>query len=179
MKSTFLNWLLALLLLSFLLLTNGLSAQTRRYRVRQSAPVRSSEVAPTATEFLAQVNDLRKNGCRCGGQQMPPVAPLRWNEKLASAAQAHADDMRAKNYFNHKSADGRTFDKRISAQGYQWQSCGENIAMGQINLQEVMNSWQSSVGHCRQMMDKSVSEMGAARSKTGDYWVQDFAAPMQ
>ena len=55
------------------------------------------------------------------------------------------------------------------------QATSENVAMGQQNEEEVMKSWLSSPGHCANIMNPNVTEVGAAHS--GDYWTQLFAAP--
>lgn len=47
--------------------------------------------------------------------------------------------------------------------------------MGQQNEEEVMKSWLKSPGHCANIMNPDVTEVGVARS--GTYWTQLFAAP--
>src|SRR5262245_29247271 len=44
---------------------------------------------------------------------------LRFDPSLARAAQGHAADMVAQNYFDHTSLDGRDFSDRAKAAGYQ------------------------------------------------------------
>ena len=73
---------------------------------------------------------------------------------------------------------GNTYYKavpRLSKAGYKWSTWAENVAMGQQNEEEVMKSWLSSPGHCANIMNPNVTEVGAAHS--GDYWTQLFAAP--
>jgi uncharacterized protein YkwD len=41
-------------------------------------------------EFLDLVNDVRQSGCNCGGENMPSVAPIVWNDILSTVAQTHA-----------------------------------------------------------------------------------------
>ena len=60
------------------------------------------------------------------------------DSRLQAAADLHSQDMAINDYFSHTSQDGTPFYKRISAQGYQWKSCGENIAAGQSNPYSVM-----------------------------------------
>ena len=127
--------------------------------------------------MLSSINALRKTGCTCSGIKMKPVPPLKWNKLLENAARGHANDMYQQKYFNHQSRDGRTFDKRVTQAGYNWMAVGENIAFGQKTLEAAMAAWKKSGGHCKQMMDKNVTEMGAAR--IGNYWVQDFGKPMR
>lgn len=128
-------------------------------------------------KFLARVNAARQKGCRCGMEYMPPVAPLTWNDRLAKAAVGHAEDMYENNYFSHTSKDGRTSEDRIMAAGYTDKGfksyyIGENIAFGQMNIDEVMDGWLKSPGHCHNLMMASFKEIGIAQYN--NYWVQDF-----
>jgi uncharacterized protein YkwD len=151
------------------------------------APTPTPAPAPTpAPDFVAQVlqltNEARARGATCGGTVYAPAAPLELNVKLSSAAQGHAADMAAKNYFSHTSADGRTFDARINAAGYLWFALGENIAAGQQTPQAVMNSWLTSPGHCADMLNPDFTEIGIGYAFTAGgnyhhYWVQDFGKP--
>jgi uncharacterized protein YkwD len=122
--------------------------------------------------MLAQVNQLRQSGCRCGPNWMPPVPPLTWNDTLAQAADVHARDMAAGQYLSHISPSGTSPIQRAADAGYSGTYVGENIARGYYSINQVMMGWQASEDHCRAMMDSLYQQMGAARS--GDYWVQEF-----
>jgi len=128
-------------------------------------------------EFLEYINRTRERGCDCGGAYMPPVQPLVWNDQLEFAAIGHARDMANRNYFSHTSKDGRNVEDRIALAGYTFKgyqsfNIGENIAMGQMNIAEVMRGWFKSPGHCKNLMNAEFREVGVAQSN--DYWVQDF-----
>jgi uncharacterized protein YkwD len=108
---------------------------------------------------------------------MPAAPPLTWNNMLEAAALNHARDMSSKNYFSHTSANGRTMSDRVISAGYTYKgfknfAVGENIAEGQMSVEEVMNGWIKSPGHCKNLMNPSFKEVGAARFNK--YWVQDF-----
>jgi uncharacterized protein YkwD len=122
--------------------------------------------------MLSLINKYRKQGCRCGRTFMPAVDPLIWNSKLARAAQKHSKDMFDHKYFDHINRQGIGPSTRITKEGYIWSNCGENIAMGQMTVEEVMNGWIMSEGHCKNMMNKSFKEVGAGRTR--DIWVQNF-----
>lgn len=112
----------------------------------------------------------------------PPVPALTWNAQLASAARLHSSDMATKNYFSHTSADGTTFDQRISRTGYAWRAAGENIAAGYSTPAAVVEGWMKSFGHCENIMSGDFTELGIgyayqASSDYDRYWTQDFAAP--
>ncbi|MBK0378757.1 CAP domain-containing protein [Mucilaginibacter segetis] len=128
-------------------------------------------------EFLALINKTRKSGCNCGSTYMPPVPPLVWNNYLELAAKGHARDMADNHYFNHTSKDGRNMEDRIVLAGYIFKGyksfmIGENIAYGQNSIQEVMDGWFKSEGHCKNLMNPGFKEVGVAEDNR--YWVQDF-----
>lgn len=127
-------------------------------------------------DLLSAVNKVRAKGCKCGGVYMAPVKALQWNNKLATAAQGHSDYMNRNKTLNHTGAKGSTPGTRINAAGYKWSFFAENIAMGQSTVEEVMQSWLKSPGHCKNIMNKNAAEMGAAKS--GAYWTLNFAAPL-
>jgi uncharacterized protein YkwD len=122
--------------------------------------------------MLKLVNDIRATGCNCGLTAMPPVPKLTWNNLLANAAVSHSRDMATKNILNHDSSDGKNTGQRLTSFGYKWTTYAENIAEGQTTEQEVFNDWLKSEGHCKNIMNASVTEMGVARS--GRFWTQDF-----
>lgn len=124
------------------------------------------------SSMLEEVNKLRRFGCKCGEDFMPPVPALVWNRKLELAAGRHAKDMYVNDLSGHTGSNGSSPDDRILKAGYQWSMCGENVAYGFYSVKEVVNAWKGSPGHCRNMMDAGFREMGAA--KKGTYWVQDF-----
>ncbi len=134
-----------------------------------------------ATMF-ALVNEARSKQQQCGSKTMPPVAPVVYNAEIAKAAQAHAQDMADKNYFDHDSLDGRSFADRIRATNYSGDPAGENIASGFPTAQETLHGWLKSPGHCVNLMDADFDTMGLglavqqdSRYSTGiSYWVQDF-----
>jgi uncharacterized protein YkwD len=128
-------------------------------------------------EMLARVNAVRAKGCTCGGVKMVPVKPLRWNDKLEESAQRHAEDMSKNTHFSHTGTDGSDIAKRITDAGYNWGLIGENIAWGYMDMNQVIQGWVKSAGHCKQMMTQGYIEMGAAQN--GKYWVQDFGAPLK
>ena len=52
---------------------------------------------------------------------------------------------------------------------------GENIARGYRDADAVMNGWLTSAGHCRNIMNPNVSEMGIG--EVDNWWTQVFASP--
>lgn len=125
--------------------------------------------------FLRIVNSYRTAGCKCGSTNMPPVAPLKWNEKLAKAAERHTRDMATNYHFDHTGTDGSSSADRIEQAGYKWRAVGENIAYGYADMEAVISGWIKSKGHCKNIMSPNYTEMGAAQS--GTYWAQTFGRP--
>ncbi|RMG20323.1 MAG: CAP domain-containing protein [Bacteroidetes bacterium] len=134
------------------------------------------ELTAFQQEMLDAVNALRQEGCQCGNQQYAPTHRLSWNALLAQAAERHAKDMASHKHFGHKGTDGSTFSDRIESTGYRYANASENIAHGFSDVMAVMEAWKKSPGHCKNLMDPGVREMGAAKVST--YWVQNFAASL-
>lgn len=99
--------------------------------------------------------------------------PLKVSRRLTKAAQKHAQDMAENDYFSHTSQDGRTWDDRIEAVGYD-EPAGENIAYGQDTPTLVVKAWLASPAHRRNILDRKFKRIGIGHSDRGDYWVQDF-----
>jgi uncharacterized protein YkwD len=123
-------------------------------------PVAAGPVA----EVVALTNRARAEaGC----------AALTPDARIARAAQAHSDDMAARDYFEHDSPDGRSFADRIAAAGYPSPGA-ENIAMGQRTAQAVLQAWLDSPGHRRNIEDCALTTIGVGLATDGYYWTQDF-----
>ncbi|CAM3321283.1 BIG2 domain-containing protein [Deinococcus saxicola] len=128
-------------------------------------------------QVLELTNAARARGQKCGSQNFPPAPPLNSEARLGLAAQGHAADMAALNYFSHTSRDGRALKDRINAAGYGWRSIAENIAAGQKDAQEVVTGWLNSEGHCHNLMNADYRELGIGLAQNAGgklYWVQDF-----
>jgi uncharacterized protein YkwD len=67
-----------------------------------------------------------------------------------------------KNIVSHTGSDGSSAGQRISRQRYAWSTYGENIAVGDPTVSTVIRGWLGSERHCRNMMDSSFTEIGAA-----------------
>ncbi|MEL7249782.1 MAG: CAP domain-containing protein [Bacteroidota bacterium] len=135
-----------------------------------------SSATPAAFQtMVVAINDLRAKGCRCGGNQMPPVGPLRWNNTLATTAAQHSADMAKAGRLNHTGTDGSSAGDRIKRNGYRWRSYGENIAQGYSSAEAALQGWIESPGHCQNLMKADFTEFGAAEEKR--FWTQVFARP--
>lgn len=132
------------------------------------------------TSMLNAVNATRTKGTKCGTTTYPAATALKLQTNLITAAEKHAADMAAKNYFDHKSLDGKTPGDRIKAAGYAWTAYGENIAAGYATVADTVKGWYASEGHCKNFMSKTVVDAGFgkgynASSSYKTYWVAVMA----
>lgn len=95
-----------------------------------------------------------------------------YDTDLALAAQRHAEDMVANDYFDHTSQDGRSFADRATEAGYDASPRGENIAWGQTSAEQVMQSWMESDGHRANILAEGSNEIGVGF--IDNMWVQVF-----
>ncbi|MEA2695598.1 MAG: hypothetical protein QOJ16_4985 [Acidobacteriota bacterium] len=109
--------------------------------------------------------------------------PLLLEPRLDAAAQHHAQDMLARGYFAHESPEGRTVRQRSQAAGYRWHAIGENIAEGQLSVDQVVQAWMASPEHRRNILDRDFIHMGLGLS-LGEtpkgfrvVWCQTFGHP--
>ena len=125
--------------------------------------------------MLRLINEQRTAGCKCGTTDMPPAPKLKWNDLLAKAAYHHSVDMYTHRKLDHTSSDGRSPNDRIKATGYNPATWGENIAFGYANEKSVIQGWMQSSGHCANIMNKNLTEVGVGRE--GNYWTMILALP--
>jgi uncharacterized protein YkwD len=90
--------------------------------------------------------------------------------------------MAQNDYFEHNDLHGHTPSDRVRATGYQETLVGENIAYGPKTVDEVVQGWLDSPGHCENIMDPRFAEMGLGYATSYDskrrlYWVQVLATP--
>ena len=109
--------------------------------------------------------------------------PLSYNQELTVAARRHSQDMGDRNYFDHSTKDGTPdgipFFERIIDAGYNYQTCGENIAAGLATPAAVVDGWMNSDGHRANILDPDYCDIGVGYaavdgSKYYHYWTQDF-----
>ncbi|RAJ01491.1 Cysteine-rich secretory protein family protein [Chitinophaga skermanii] len=127
------------------------------------------------TVLVQLVNAVRAKGCNCGDLYMPPVAPIKWNRTLEKVAWIKSKDMLDNNYFAHRSPDGIEADDIINRMGYKWHMYGENLAVGTLNEEQLVQSWLNSPSHCMTIMNPAYTEMGVAQANY--FWSQIMAEP--
>lgn len=84
------------------------------------------------------------------------------NSKLASAALAKANDMLAKQYWDHFGPNGETPWQFIRASGYAYVFAGENLAKGFRTSEGVVEAWMASPTHRANIMSGNYRDIGVA-----------------
>ncbi len=140
----------------------------------------SPESGSFEAEVLRLVNVARSSARKCGSSRFKAAPALRADALLAKVATAHSEDMARHSYFSHDSRNGRSPFDRMKKAGYRYDSAGENIAAGFRTPASVVKAWLKSVGHCKNIMRRSFTELGvgyATGGRYGTYWTQDFGNP--
>lgn len=93
---------------------------------------------------------------------------------LASVARTHSEDMRDRGYFDHVNLEGLDPFDRADRAGVSARA--ENIAWGQQDAAEVMDSWMNSPGHRANILNCSLTRLGVgvAHGSGGPWWTQLF-----
>jgi uncharacterized protein YkwD len=93
--------------------------------------------------------------------------PFQKDDDLMDIAQKWAENM----------ANGNGLVHQRLQFGPDWNAEGENIAEGQNSVDDVINTWMHSLGHRRNILNRSFSYIGVgyAESPNGTpYWCVDF-----
>ncbi|MEP7056806.1 MAG: CAP domain-containing protein [Caldimonas sp.] len=131
-----------------------------------------------------QLNEIRHRGAICHRAAGLSVgAPLQWSAPLAAVAQAQAQDMARLEQMGHLDGQHRGLAERLGALGYRFRAAVENVAVGYVSLDAVVEAWIDSEGHCDNLMNTTVLEFGlacsdgAAGGGAGRYWTLVLGAP--
>ncbi len=105
--------------------------------------------------------------------------PLSFDNRLARAAQVHANDMLRNDFFSHTGSDNSEVGDRVTEQGYTWSRVGENIARGHQSEAAVMRGWTNSPGHHRNNINPNYQDFGLGKAGSGSslHWVLVLATP--
>ncbi len=72
---------------------------------------------------------------------------FKWDDKAASCARKHSEDMAMNNYFSHTNTKGKSPFDRMKDEGIKYVMASENIAMGQMSGIYAHETWMNSSGH--------------------------------
>jgi len=95
---------------------------------------------------------------------------------LSAAAEWKARDMAAYGYLDHNdpAPDARSPDERVAACGYPATQWGENIAMGYVSAQAVVDAWLASPKHRANIERPEFRATGVGAAGAPAYWAQSF-----
>ena len=110
------------------------------------------------------------------------LEPLTTNDTLREVAESYACEMVDEGFFAHENpVTGMGPGERLTASGYIYYSMGENLAVGQVTPEEVVDAWMDSPRHRLNILADDWREVGIAVRNGGAYgwyWVQEFADPV-
>jgi uncharacterized protein YkwD len=116
-------------------------------------------------------------------RQSNGLQTLKENNNLTASATQKVQDMIVNQYFAHISPDNSGLIKWLENNNYQYTTAGENLAMGFMTAEDVVNAWVKSPTHYANLIDPSYKEIGVAMAS--GYFnnidttlaAQHFAAP--
>ena len=136
----------------------------------QAAAVRvTSNLTPDIQSTLSYYN-VNLSATEQAIASAAPKPPLAWNPDLATAAQAHSNDMATNQFQSHTGSDGSTPDQRMQEAGYtNASSTGENAFAYATSVDEAMQAFLidwgvSDAGHRRNILQPNVSSSNAYQS---------------
>jgi uncharacterized protein YkwD len=124
---------------------------------RPRADAATAGMASFEAAIVARINEVRR------GRRL---RPLRVNGRLAAAADFHSRDMGRRGYFQHQSADGTAFWRRIQrfyrSRGFGSWSVGENLlwASDRFGATFAVRQWMKSPPHRRNILSPVWREVG-------------------
>jgi uncharacterized protein YkwD len=141
-----------------------------RLSTPQNSNRTKSAMAVLEQGVIAGINQIRRGrGLR----------PLRNNARLAAAADFHSRDMARKGYFEHDSANGTAFWRRIErfypSRGFRSWTVGENLLWGSQTYGPgfAMREWMNSPPHRANILSREWREVGigavTVASAPGEY----------
>jgi uncharacterized protein YkwD len=130
----------------------------RAHVSRASSGAQGIKMVPALeSQMLEGINDLRSS---------QGLAPLRLSAALSNAARLHSESMAEAGFFDHTSANGVPFWKRIGAKYPQQRSrlwkVGENLVWGTpgLSAQVALGMWLKSPGHRENLLTPAWREIG-------------------
>jgi len=108
---------------------------------------------------LHEINSVRREHA---------LPPLRLSVRLSAAARQHSQEMAARGYFSHDSANGSSFDRRIARYyplgGSRYWSVGENLLWSSpdVDPDSALQMWWNSPEHRKNMLTSRWREIGVS-----------------
>lgn len=112
------------------------------------------------------------------------LQPLVPSPELDRLAQGHAEDMLARDYFDHITPEGDSVVDRARRAGYGWKRLAENICRDVALPEETVEQWLQSPAHRANLLNPRVIEVGlgfaVGATPLGErrvIWVEVLALP--
>ncbi len=118
----------------------------------------SAPLSLSAIDAQAEIQDLVARINRHRGSLGCPA--LRRDDRLATVALQHSQDMARRRFFSHTNPDGRDPFDRMRLAGIRFQAAAENLASGQITGVETFEGWMDSPGHRRNLENCVYTRIG-------------------
>lgn len=94
-------------------------------------------------------------------RQKNAIGSLRESHALDASAKVKAEDILARQYFEHTAPDGKTVSDLVTNEGYDYIRIGENLALGNFkNDLDVVTAWMNSPGHRANILDGRFTDIG-------------------
>jgi uncharacterized protein YkwD len=123
-------------------------------------------VSPAGVETSAELRQLALDLVNRSREEHG-LSPLRLEDALAEAAEAHAEDMASRGYFAHESPEGGTvMDRYRAAGGSAGKLVAENIAqcrncaVGRRLIEDFHRGWMESPGHRANILSPGLDRFG-------------------
>jgi uncharacterized protein YkwD len=144
--------------LSHFALTAYLVVMVASFVTLRNISMQTNNVLGFATDISpSRVIELTNNQRQSSG-----LSTLTYNNQLAVAAAAKAQDMIAKGYWAHFGPSGETPWGFILSSGYQYEYAGENLAKNFMDSGSVVNAWMASETHRANILNNNYKEIGVA-----------------
>lgn len=101
---------------------------------------------------------------------------LKYDEKLSIVATIRVIEIAYYDKFDHVRPNGLTFSSVIRDLNINYGYCGENIAYGYLDSEEVSVAWKESKGHYKNMVNTQYTKIGVGYYEYNNtiYWAQIF-----
>ena len=175
-------------IMSLALLTQCYPGAVSRVSASSNVKITVQYGQTEARSILAMINELRTgsdawywNEDNTTKTDCTGIKPLVYDYELEKVAMQRAIEIAVS--YDHQRPDGSRCFTAYGEYGYDYFTCGENIAAGYKSASEVNYGWRednenyNGQGHRRNMLNSEFTCVGIAHVKFNgcDYWVEEFS----
>ena len=137
------------------------------YELKDSAVKEVNSNKKIADEVINYTNKYRS---------LVNAKELTYDRNLSIVASIRAIEIAIYDKFDHVRPNGLTFSSVIRDLDIDYGYCGENIAYGYLDSEEVSEAWKESKGHYENMINTHYTKIGIGYFEYNNviYWVQIF-----